>query len=293
LHTLWERRSRLPTPITDSTLVMRYLDLLGPLAWHCLPERDLQRNWGQTTLPHAAFVAACLVKLSEKRDSMGSLRQFLIDNPPLTWLLGFPLTSARYKPYGFDVDASLPTQRHLTRLLRNMPNATLQFLLADSVRLILAELAIRNLPAPQCISLDTKHILAWVKENNPKSYVPERFNKDQQPKGDPDCKLGCKRRHNQPTAASQKSQQTPTSNPIPAERLQVGEYYWGYGSGVVVVKVPHWGEFVLAELTQTFDQSDVSYFFPLMTQTEQRLGCRPRWGTFDAAFDAWYVYAYL
>jgi len=39
------------------------------------------------------------------------------------------------------------------------------------------------------------------------------------------------------------------------------------------------GEFVLAEMTQTFDQSDVSYFFPLMQQAEQRLGFRPRFGT--------------
>ncbi len=50
---------------------------------------------------------------------------------------------------------------------------------------------------------------------------------------------------------------------------------------------------VLAELTQPFDQGDVSYFFPLMQQTEDRLGYRPRIGTFDAAFDAWYVYAYF
>ena len=28
-----------------------------------------------------------------------------------------------------------------------------------------------------------------------------------------------------------------------------------------------------------------------MHDTEQRLGHKPRFGTFDAAFDAWYVYA--
>jgi hypothetical protein len=62
---------------------------------------------------------------------------------------------------------------------------------------------------------------------------------------------------------------------------------------VVAAKVPGWGEMVLAELTQTFDQADVSYFFPLMTVTEQLLGFRPRWAAFDAAFDAWYVYDYF
>ena len=73
----------------------------------------------------------------------------------------------------------------------------------------------------------------------------------------------------------------------------MGEFYWGYGSGVVVVKASELGEFVLAELTQPFDQADVSYFFPLMAQAEQRLGYRPRHATFDAAFDAWYVYAHF
>ena len=191
-------------------------------------------------------------------------------------------------PLGFNALASLPTQRHLNRLFRQLPNALLQFLLADSVRLILTELAAQGVLPIECISLDTKHILAWVKENNPKAYVSHRYDKQQQPPGDPDCRLGCKRRHNQSRA-----EPTPTRNPVAAIRAKVGEYYWGYGSGIVVTKVPHWGEFVLAELTQPFDQGDVSYFFPLMSQVEQRLGYQPRFGTFDAAFDAWYVYAHF
>ncbi len=50
---------------------------------------------------------------------------------------------------------------------------------------------------------------------------------------------------------------------------------------------------MLAELTQTFDKSDPSYFFPLMQQVEQRLGRRPRYGAFDAAYDAFYVYQHF
>jgi hypothetical protein len=108
------------------------------------------------------------------------------------------------------------------------------------------------------------------------------------PVSDPDCRLGCKRRHNRAAVPA-----TPTHNPVSASTLKVGEFYWGYGSGVVVAKVPGWGEFVIAELTQPFDHGDVTYFFPLMRQTEERLGYRPRYATFDAAFDAWYVYAHF
>jgi hypothetical protein len=284
LHTFWRSPERLPTCVTDSPTVMRYLELLGPLHWGDFPERNLHRNWGQTTIPYRALAAAELIKLNEGLTSLGHLKTFLGEHPGFIWLLGFPLQPAPHHPLGLNALGSLPTQRHLTHMLRRMPNAALQFLLADSVQLILDELATADRLPIDCVSLDTKHILAWVQENNPKAYVPDRFNKAKQPAGDPDCKLGCKRRHNQVT---------PTRQPLAATTLKVGEYYWGYGSGIVVTKVPGGGEFVLAELTQPFDQGDTTYFFPLMAQVEQRLGYKPRIGTFDAAFDAWYVYAYF
>ena len=54
--------------------------------------------------------------------------------------------------------------------------------------------------------------------------------------------------------------------------------------------MPDWGEFVLAEFTQTFERGDVTYSFRLMQQVERRLGHRPRDGAIDMAFDAFYVY---
>ena len=194
-------------------------------------------------------------------------------------------------PWGFDVDASLPTARHFTRMLRTTPNAVSQYLLDETVRLIQAELSPEVNDFGHAISLDTKHILAWVKENNPKDYVQDRYDKEKQPAGDPDCRLGCKRRRNQ-RASSKEPPPTPRDNPTPAN-ISVGQYYWGYASGVVATKIPCWGEFVLAELTLPFDQPDVAYFHPLMAETERRLGFRPPYGAFDAAFDAFYVYEHF
>lgn len=290
LHTLWLHPEQLPKYAAETPVVHRTLDLLGPMDWEHFPERNLQRHWCQPAVSYAAFSAACLVKLNEGLESMGDLRQYLVEHAALIPLLGFTESRSKTHPHGFDPDASLPTTRHLTRMLREIPNAALQFLLADSLRLIRWELRQHNLTVGECISLDTKHILAWVKENNPKAYVEERYDKTQQPKGDPDCKLGCKRRHNQKKKSQTLGQDpppTPSTNPQPGEKVPIGEFYWGYGSGIVVAKVPGWGEVVIAEWTQPFDQADVSYFFPLMTTTEQRLGFRPRFATFDAAFDAW------
>ncbi len=287
LHTLWQFPEHLPSCVTTSPTIMRCFELLSPLEWGHFPDRNLERNWGQVTIPYAALAAAELIRLNEGLRSIGRLHTFLFEHPGFISLLGFPLQLEPGTSLGFNALASLPTARHLTYLLRRMPNAALQFLLADSVRLIQTELAALQVPPVDCVSLDTKHILAWVRENNPKAYVPDRYDKTQQPKGDPDCRLGCKRRHNRTTLPA-----TPRCNPVPATQ-KVGEFYWGYSSGVVVAKVAGWGEFVIAELTQPFDQGDVTYFFPLMGQTEERLGYRPRYATFDAAFDAWYVYAHF
>jgi hypothetical protein len=282
----------LPTFVRQSAVAMRYLHLLAPLDWDRFPERDLETDWGQPTVPFASFIAACLVKLDQHLVYMSHLRQYLIEHPALMWMLGFPLIPSSHTSWGFDVAASLPTARHFTRMLRSTPNAMSQYLLDEAVRLLQAELNTEVDDFGQAISLDTKHIIAWVRENNPKDYVENRYDKSRQPSGDPDCRLGCKRRRNQ-RASSEEPPPTPPDNPVPANTISVGEFYWGYASGVVTTKVPSWGEFVLAELTLPFDQPDVAYFHPLMADTERRLGFRPRYGAFDAAFDAFYVYEHF
>jgi hypothetical protein len=76
--------------------------------------------------------------------------------------------------------------------------------------------------------------------------------------------------------------------------LQVGvDILWGYASGIVVTRLSDGTEVVLAERTRPFNESDPSYFFPLMQQVEQRLGRKPRFGAWDCAYDAHYVYEYF
>jgi len=291
LHVLAQNPDHLPRFVQESTVAMRYLRLLGTMDWRHFPERDLETDWGFEAVPYASFVAACLVKLDQQFAYMSHLHRYLTDHPALVWILGFPTVPSLSHPCGFDVQASLPTPRHFTRMLRTLPNVKLQCLLDETVRLLQAELSTEVDDFAQCISLDTKHILAWVRENNSKDYVKDRYDKTKRPKGDPDCRLGCKRRRNQ-RASSKEPPPTPLDNPIPPN-ISVGEYFWGYASGVVATKVQGWSQCVLAELTQPFDQSDVSYFFPLMADVERRLGFRPRFGAFDAAFDAYYVYEYF
>lgn len=253
------------------------------LEWEQLPRSLSLNRQGEKSIPLAAYVGAYLVKIDQQLSTFGKLRRFLRNHPALVWALGFPLPVSQKEPDEQAVETSLPGQQHFSRKLSRIPNEILQSLLAEQVEWFKAYFGAEF---GNVVSFDTKHILAWVKENNAKAYIKEgRFDKDDQPAGDPDCKVGCKRR---------KNQQTPVKEGAPAGgKVSIGEYYWGYASGAVVTKVPEVGEFVLAEMTQTFDKGDVTYFLPLMAQVEARLGWRPQYGTGDAAFDAFYVYDYF
>jgi hypothetical protein len=163
LHRLAQDPRTLPHFVQQCPVAMRFLRLLGPLHWSDFPSRDLQTNWGTPITPYTPFVAAYLVKLEQKMLYLSHLRQYLVEHPALTWILGFPLVPSSRYPWGFDVDASLPTQRHFARIMHKVPNTSLQYLLDDAIDLIKVELP-KKVRFGEAISLDTKHIIAWVKE---------------------------------------------------------------------------------------------------------------------------------
>lgn len=306
LSELAQPQANLPPFVRHCPVAQKYLALLSPLDWVHFPERDPHHPWpGPLPHPRPAYVAAFLVKLNEGKSYMSHLRDYLLEHPALVWLLGFRLTASPDFPWGFDPEASLPTARHFGRVLRTLPNEALQFLLDSTVQLIGQELP-PEVSFGQTIAGDTKHILAFVAENNPKAYIKEseRLDKTRQPAGDPTCKLGCKKKYNQ-KKKQQQAQAQPTVTPQPqaeasppaakkrATQFSADQYFWGYGSGVISTKVPDWGEVVLAELTQPFNKPELSYFFPLMEAVERRLGFKPPYGAFDAGFEAFYVFDYF
>jgi hypothetical protein len=148
---------RLPRFVRESRVAMKYVRLFSALDWEHFPDRPAQQRWPHA-LPLASFAAAYLVALNQHLPSMGHLREYLAEHPPLVWLLGFPLVPAPQETCGFDVEVSLPTARHLGRLLRTIPNEKLQFLLGSSVHLIQAELATEVHDFGESVSLDTKHV---------------------------------------------------------------------------------------------------------------------------------------
>lgn len=270
-----------PRFVRNCPVTQAFIQRFSKLNWDSLPLTLGKERTGFNKVPLCAYVGSFLLKIDQHQRTFGKLHCFLRYHPALLWALGFPIADWD-APAHCSAAYYLPTQQHFSRKLSDVPNELLQNFLDGQVEILRLRLGDHF---GETISLDTKHILAWVKENNPKQFVDDRFNKEKQPSGDPDCKLGCKKR---------KNQITPSREGQPAgKQISVGEYYWGYGSGIIATKVKNVGEFVLAEITQTFDHSDVSYFFPLVTQVESRLGRRPKYFTADAAFDSFYIYDYF
>ena len=291
--------SQLPDCVRNCAVTMKYLRLLGDLDWSNFPERPDGAWPGPKPHPRAPYLAAYLVKINEGHTYMTSLRTYLIEHPALVWALGFRrIADEPELPYPFDVETVVPSSKQLGRVLRELPAEMTAFLLKSTVQLLQDELP-DNLNFGHDVSMDTKHILAWVVENNPKAYVSEskRLTKTRQPKGDLDCKLGCKKKRNKPPAEDDNDASVPptsTKKSYPTTNFSAHDvYYWGYASGVVATKIDGWVEAVLADLTQTFQADDTTYFQPLMAQTETNLSFAPTNGAFDAAWDAWYVYDYF
>jgi hypothetical protein len=153
----------------------------------------------------------------------------------------------------------------LRQQLRQFDPALLQRLLAATVRDLKA--AIPGLG--EVVAFDVKHMYAWVKENNWRSYAPERYDKTKRLTGDPDCRLGVKRSTNQ--------------EQVDGSTEEKKELLWGSGTGVAVSTIADYGSVVLADYTQPFNEGDVTYFRPLYQQAVVALNHFPTHLTADAA----------
>jgi hypothetical protein len=249
-------------------LVQRYRAVFARLDWSVVPERNAARAWpGRPPHPRRAYIKALLVKCGEGMTYVTELRRFLVDHPLLVRELGFHLVRDPRHPFGFDVARTVPTDRWLRHQQQTLDPVVLTALLADTVRSIRAVV-----PAiGTTIAVDVTHQYAWVAENNPTQAIADAGNPTRQPSGDPDCRLGAKRRAN-------------------GKGGKVKEYLWGYGWGVAAATDPACGDVVVAERTQPFNHQDITVFHPLYADARSHLGHSPTNVAADAAFDAWHVY---
>ncbi len=216
-------------------LVQDYRAFFSLLDWSVVEQWQAQRSvyCGTHGHPEVAYIKAFLIRLREGMIYTTQLCSFLRHHPLLIIELGFHLHLDPTTAYGFDVEKTLPCRHWFAEKLRTLDPALLQALLHATVRDLKEEIP----GLGEVVAFDVKHIYGWVKENNERAYVKERYDKTQILAGDPDCKLGVKRSTNQeqPDGSTKEKK----------------ELIWGYGSGVAAATTPDYGDVVLAEYTPT------------------------------------------
>lgn len=266
-------QSTIAALLDHDPLILDYRAFFSLLDWSMIEQWEAEHaTRGRPSHPESAYLKAFLIRIREGMLYTTQLRRFLLRHPLLVIELGFRLVLDPNKPYGFDVEQTLPCEYWLRQKLRTFDRSLLQALLHSTVRALQEEIP----GLGETVAFDVKHIYAWVQENNERTYVTDRYDKTRQPKGDPDCRLGVKRSTNQ--------EQSDGSTKEKKELL------WGYGTGVAASIVAEYGAVVLAEYTQPFNANDITFFRPLYHQSVLALHQFPTNVVGDAAYDAWYVY---
>jgi hypothetical protein len=250
--------------IYHDPLVQRYQRLFRWLDFDSLP--PCLHPGG---LDPAVYVKTFLVAVEERHtNSFERFHRFLLEHPALIVFLGYRLQGMDpTRPFGFDPETTLVSARHLKRKLQNLPHAYVQQLLLDTV----VQLAAAGLLKDCIAAVDVAEIWARVAANNPKAYVPHRYDKNHTQGGAPSARLGVKATSNQ---GSQKV---------------IKRSFWGWKSGAIAVRTKY-GLVCLHDLTLPGNTADVSFFRPLLQPLHEQLHLSLLKVVADAAFDAFHVY---
>ena len=207
---------------------------------------------GRKGYPKEALLCAFIVMKCEGFSQITDLVDFLNCN----------LLIAHY--CGFDITKPLPSYWTFDRFIRELKHQTLQEIMGNQVQKLYA-LGILD---ASFIGLDSTPVAASTAQNNPKSFLKNKFSKDNHPKNDPDCALGVH------TASNQHNEKN-------------FAYYWGYKNHVLVDCIsglPVW------ELTTPANISDSSVTERILAEANQVIPVLECTFIADKAYDVKAIY---
>lgn len=185
---------------------------------------DLDHYTGRKPFSRRSLLRALVLKNLKGVSTLSELKNTLKDNP-----------SAAHR-CGFNISKSAPTVERFSSFLRDTDTKALQKIRIDLVH----ELINLKIISGKYLSIDSCAIPAKVKENNLKTNVKDRFNKNRICKGDPDAKLGV-------MVTFSKS-------------VKEKSYFWGYCDHVVIdahAELPVWN------ITKPANVHDSVMFIPI------------------------------
>ena len=202
---------------------------------------------GRRGFPKEAMLCAFLVMKCEGFGYITDLMDYLENNRII----------AHY--CGFDIMRPLPSYWTYDRFLRQLNNGELKTIMAGLVQQ-LYELGVVD---ASFIGLDSTPVMANTRQNNPKSFVADKFDPKNHPRCDADCALGVHSASNQHN-----------------ERRY--EFYWGYKSHVLIDCV---SGLPLYELTTPANVADASPAKDILSASNQILPIRECTFLADKGYD--------
>lgn len=191
-----------------------------------LPVLAEPRGLGRPRVSRNALLHAFIYRALRRLRSLTDTVQALQEIPALA------------EAIGFDPLRPLPPLERFSAFLRTTDNGLLQAVRLELLKNLLAD----NVLTGRSIALDSCPIASPVRENNLKTAVRDRFNKERFPKADPTARLGVL-----------------TSYVSPPSRKTI--FFWGYRNHVVVdteTELPLW------ERTEPAHRKDGPLAIPLL-----------------------------
>ncbi len=142
---------------------------------------------------------------------------------------------------GFDISLPLPSYWTFDRFLKDFDHSILSYIMQSQV----LSLAADGIIDTSFIGLDSTSVSANTSQNNPKSFLSNKFQPDNQPKADQDCKLGVH------TASNQTNEKK-------------YEFYWGYKNHVLVDCI---SGLPIYEMTTTAEVADSTVALDILAGT--------------------------
>ena len=146
---------------------------------------------------------------------------------------------------GFDISKPLHSYWTFDRFLMNFDHSTLSGIMKSQFHSI-AEQGILD---TSFIGLDSTPIKANTSQNNPKSFLSNKFHPENQPKADRDCKLGV---HSASNQTNEKKY----------------AFYWGYNNHVLVDCI---SGLPIYEITATAEAADSTVALDILADTHRFL----------------------
>lgn len=237
-----------------------YLDV-KPLQNFCLLFDNLKyiqlthyKHTGRKPILKESILNALIFKNLKSIPSLTELHRDLLNNPSAALCCGF------------DIHESIPSVERFSSFLKETPNKQLTRIKNQLVHQLIDLKAI----AGKFISIDSCPILANVKENNLKTNINNRFDKNNIPKGDHDARLG-------------------VIITFPKGEKKV-EYFWGYRNHTIIDAI---SELPLREITKPANVHDSTMFIPIFDRLQNEFNLNIQAVMGDGIYDTAAILNYI